>query len=68
MKAPDLQEWIARYGGYTKIDWKAWDAVEAWQADRRDEYARLRNKEAEARQRPGHDADQPDEPSSGDPT
>jgi hypothetical protein len=35
-KPPDLHEWIARYGGYTKIDWEAWDrAMEEYQSARR---------------------------------
>jgi hypothetical protein len=25
MTAPDLQEWVERYGGYHRIDWPAWD-------------------------------------------
>jgi hypothetical protein len=30
---PDLQEWIARYGGYHAIPWADWDHVtEAWKA------------------------------------
>jgi len=30
-KPPDLQEWVARYGGYWKIDWVAWDeAIAQW--------------------------------------
>lgn len=29
---PDLQDWVARYGGYNKIPWKQWDAaLGAWQ-------------------------------------
>ena len=40
--APDLQEWIDRYGGYDKIDWEAWDAAMAeWAAQRRLFYSRL---------------------------
>jgi hypothetical protein len=35
-KAPDLREWIARYGGYWKIPWREWDAANAkYQRDRR---------------------------------
>jgi hypothetical protein len=41
LKPPDLQEWIARYGGYHKIDWEAWDrAVELWLAAYRQELQR----------------------------
>jgi hypothetical protein len=33
---PDLQEWIARYGSYSAIDWAAWDrAMAAWHIARR---------------------------------
>jgi hypothetical protein len=40
LKAPDLQEWVARYGGYNKIGWPAWDAAnEAWRASRRERLA-----------------------------
>lgn len=29
---PDLQDWVARYGGYHKIPWKQWEAaLLAWQ-------------------------------------
>jgi hypothetical protein len=24
---PDLQEWLARYGGYWEIPWDRWDAA-----------------------------------------
>jgi hypothetical protein len=35
-KPPDLQEWIVKYDGYTKIPWAEWDAAIAqWQMDRR---------------------------------
>jgi hypothetical protein len=38
LKPPDLQEWVARYGGYHKIPWAEWDAaIEQWQAARRQE-------------------------------
>jgi hypothetical protein len=41
MKAPDLQEWIARYGGYPNIPWTKWDAaVAAWQEWRREQLKR----------------------------
>ena len=34
---PDLQEWVARYGGYTNIPWSEWDAaVSEYQAKRRE--------------------------------
>jgi hypothetical protein len=34
---PDLQAWIAKYGGYHKIPWAEWDAaVAAYQRERRD--------------------------------
>jgi hypothetical protein len=34
---PDLQQWIEKYGGYSNIDWAAWDvAVADFQARRRD--------------------------------
>jgi len=30
-KPPDLQEWVARYGGYWKIPWPEWDeAISQW--------------------------------------
>ena len=33
LRPPDLQEWVARYGGYDKINWEAWDAaVKLWRA------------------------------------
>lgn len=33
---PDLQQWIARYGGYLKIPWDEWDrAVETYENERR---------------------------------
>jgi hypothetical protein len=35
-KPPDLQEWVARYGGYNEIDWEAWDkAMADYEAARR---------------------------------
>ena len=35
LKAPCLQDWIARYGSYVDIDWKAWhDANAKYQAER----------------------------------
>jgi hypothetical protein len=35
-KPPDLQEWVARYGGYQQIPWDEWDqAVADYQAQRR---------------------------------
>jgi len=34
---PDLQEWVARYGGYPNIPWDKWDAaMAAWEKARRD--------------------------------
>ena len=27
LKPPDLQEWVAKYGGYWKIPWNEWDAA-----------------------------------------
>jgi hypothetical protein len=34
---PDLQEWVARYGGYLNIDWAKWDeAVATYQRERRE--------------------------------
>ena len=34
---PDLQELVARYGGYTNIPWSEWDqAVAEYQAKRRE--------------------------------
>ena len=36
---PNLEEWIARYGGRARIPWPEWDrAVEAWKAERRAEF------------------------------
>jgi len=33
---PDLQQWVARYGGYENMDWSEWDrAVARWREDRR---------------------------------
>jgi len=33
---PDLQEWVARHGGYHNIPWREWDnAVAAYQTQRR---------------------------------
>jgi hypothetical protein len=38
---PNLEEWIARYGGRARIPWAEWDrAVEAWKAERRAEFER----------------------------
>jgi hypothetical protein len=35
-KPPDLQEWVARYGGYHKIPWPEWNAaMAAWHVARR---------------------------------
>jgi hypothetical protein len=35
-RAPDLQEWVARYGGYQSIPWAEWDAaMAAWHRARR---------------------------------
>ncbi len=34
---PDLQEWVARYGGYQNIPWTLWDSANAqWQERRRE--------------------------------
>jgi len=34
--APDLQEWVDRYGGYWNIPWPEWDAALArWHIARR---------------------------------
>jgi hypothetical protein len=34
---PDLQEWVARYGGYQNIPWDLWDAaVVEYQTRRRE--------------------------------
>jgi hypothetical protein len=34
---PDLQEWVARYGGYQNIPWDQWDRANAeYQARRRE--------------------------------
>jgi hypothetical protein len=39
-RPPDLQEWIARYGGYLLIPWGDWDrAVAEYHERRRDELA-----------------------------
>ena len=36
---PNMEEWIARYGGRARIPWPEWDrAVEAWKAERRAEF------------------------------
>ena len=38
---PNMEEWIARYGGRARIPWAEWDrAVEAWKAERRAEFER----------------------------
>src|SRR5205807_3776147 len=38
---PNLEEWIARYGGRARIPWADWDrAVEAWKAERCAEFER----------------------------
>lgn len=35
-KPPDLQDWIARFGGHRNIPWDQWDtAVEEYQIERR---------------------------------
>jgi len=35
-RPPDLQIWIAKYGGYWKIPWHLWDeAMAVWQFTRR---------------------------------
>jgi hypothetical protein len=35
-QAPDLQEWVEKYGGYQNIPWPEWDAaMTRWQAARR---------------------------------
>jgi hypothetical protein len=46
---PNLQEWIARYGGYAKIPWTLWDSANAeWQERRRE----VLRKELEHNRRP----------------
>jgi hypothetical protein len=38
---PNMDEWIARYGGRARIPWTEWDrAVEEWKAGRRAEFER----------------------------
>jgi len=38
---PNMEEWIARYGGRARIPWPEWDrAVEEWKAERRAEFDR----------------------------
>ena len=38
---PNMDEWIARYGGRAHIPWTEWDrAVEEWKAARRAEFER----------------------------
>jgi hypothetical protein len=38
--APDLMEWLATFGPYPDLDWKAWDrAVQQWQDQRREKLA-----------------------------
>jgi hypothetical protein len=38
---PNLEEWIARYGGRARIPWADWDrALEEWKAARRAEFER----------------------------
>ena len=38
---PNMEEWIARYGGRARIPWAEWDrAVEDWKAERRAEFKR----------------------------
>ena len=38
---PNIEEWIARYGGRACIPWTEWDrAVEEWKAERRAEFER----------------------------
>ena len=38
---PNMEEWIARYGGRARIPWAEWDrAVEEWKAERRAEFER----------------------------
>ena len=38
---PNMDEWIARYGGRARIPWTDWDrAVEEWKAGRRAEFER----------------------------
>jgi hypothetical protein len=34
---PDLQEWVARYGGYQNIPWDQWDGANAEYQERRRE-------------------------------
>jgi hypothetical protein len=36
-KPPDLQEWVARHGGYNRIPWDQWDkAMAEYQQARRE--------------------------------
>jgi hypothetical protein len=38
---PNMEEWIARYGGRARIPWTEWDrAVEDWKSERRAEFKR----------------------------
>ena len=38
---PNMEQWIARYGGRARIPWTEWDrAVEEWKAERRAEFER----------------------------
>jgi hypothetical protein len=38
LKPPDLQEWVAKYGGYENIPWDLWDAAnEEYQTRRREQ-------------------------------
>jgi hypothetical protein len=56
MKAPNLQEWTARYGGYANIPWAEWDAaVAAWQEWRREQLKRDQAESARLRAH-GYDA------------
>jgi hypothetical protein len=43
-KAPDLQVWINRYGGYDLVDWEAWHRANyAYQQARRQQMLRELN-------------------------
>jgi hypothetical protein len=37
-KPPDLGEWVARYGGYHRVDWIKWDAAVAEWREKRCRY------------------------------
>lgn len=58
---PDLQEWVARYGGYWRIPWPLWDkAIADARQARRD--ALLDDLDAQRQRKPGHFLDDPGRP------